>query len=111
MYIQFNYKNGSNPYVTTNNKGLFRMITKYYVNQTSENTFDIEGKLQLLTIKPLKSKYERNKAILEGFAREWQYNFSDFNYSYGELIAWQGFFTEYGKKYGLLKEFKENCIC
>lgn len=31
--------------------------------------------------------------------------------SYGELCDLQGFFEQNGKKLGLLREFRENCIC
>lgn len=31
--------------------------------------------------------------------------------SYGELADIQGFFERYGRKYGLLREFRENGIC
>ena len=46
----------------------------------------------------------RNKAI------EWQLNFNENNYSYGELFEWQNYFEKKARRYGLVKEFKENGI-
>lgn len=42
---------------------------------------------------------------------EWQNEFACHNYSYGELVEWQAYFGKMGKRYGLLKEFRENGIC
>lgn len=36
---------------------------------------------------------------------------ADINLSYRELSYIQGFFERVGKKYGLLREFRENAIC
>ena len=46
----------------------------------------------------------RNEAI------NWQSTFTDSNYSYSEIAYWQGYFTILAKRYGLVKEFKENGI-
>lgn len=112
MYVGFEFKDGSNPYIATSNKAFWKMLNKYYITQTSENTFEVEGKLELWSATPRKlSSYDRAQAILQSFAIEWQYKFSELNYSWGELAMWQSFFEEYGRKYGLLREFRENAIC
>lgn len=46
----------------------------------------------------------RQKAI------EWQLDFSNHNYSYLDLAQFKSEFCHLGKRYGLLKEFKENGI-
>lgn len=46
----------------------------------------------------------RNKAI------EWQLDFCNHNYSYGELACFEDYFSRLAKRYGLVKEFKENGI-
>lgn len=46
----------------------------------------------------------RNKAI------EWQLDFCNHNYSYGELAYYGDYFNKLGKRYGLIKEFKESGI-
>lgn len=44
------------------------------------------------------------------FAITWQYNFD--NYSYEELVEWQGFFEDLAKRFPELRdELKENGIC
>lgn len=57
------------------------------------------------------SKYYEKKAEIRQQAIEWQLNFSNNNYSWGELADFGEYFYKMGKRYGLLKEFKENGIC
>lgn len=108
-YTYFEFYDHRNPYITTNNKNLFEILRKYYYIQTGENSFYIEG-LREWNGKP-KYNRENNKMLLRAIAQQWQEDFTNFNYSYSELVDWQNFFEEYGKKYGLLKEFHENAIC
>lgn len=54
--------------------------------------------------------YSQKKEAARRKAREWQETFAEQNYSYAELVRWQRFFTHIGKKYGLLKEFRQNGI-
>lgn len=98
MYNHFEFMEG-NPYITMNNQALFKMICKYHLRFVGDECFYVEG---------LRKKAPK-KDILRDFAIEWQLDFANRNYSYGELLEWQGFFEEYGRKYGLLREFKENC--
>jgi len=56
--------------------------------------------------------YQERKADLKDKAIEWSNNQGNYpRWSYGELATIQDFFERNGKRYGLLKEFKENCIC
>jgi len=112
MYIHFDYKDGSNPYISTTNKNLFKMICKYYLTQTGEKAFKIEGKNEIWTSNPNKkmSAYQKRRFFLEEFAKNWQYNFADMRYDWQTIIEYTAFFEEYGKKYGLLREFRENGI-
>lgn len=57
------------------------------------------------------NEYQKNKIRIEEEARNWQLEFSDHNYSWGELAEWGDYFRKMGKRYGLLKEFRENGIC
>lgn len=54
--------------------------------------------------------YQKAKERIRNKAVEWQRDFCDQNYSYGELAYWQGYFERLARRYGLVKEFKENCI-
>ena len=55
------------------------------------------------------SYYEKRKAEVREEAIE--YSYSEEELSYGELAEKQDYFRRLGKRYGLLREFKENCIC
>ena len=57
------------------------------------------------------SKYYEYKARVRQEAIDWQLDFNNNNYSWGELAYWGDYFYKLGKRYGLLKEFKENGIC
>ena len=57
------------------------------------------------------NKYQEYKARARQKAIVWQLDFNNHNYSWGELLEYQTYFEKLGKRYGLLKEFKENCIC
>lgn len=54
--------------------------------------------------------YKKLKEKLRNEAIEWQNTISEFQLSYEELIEMQRYFERMGKKFGLLKEFKENGI-
>jgi hypothetical protein len=64
-----------------------------------------------LTIRELKQTYEYKKARAREKAMQWQREFGEHNYSYGELYEFGIYFEKLGKRYGLLKEFRENGIC
>ena len=55
--------------------------------------------------------YQQRKEEAREQAIEWQCNFEKSNYSWTELAAWGNHFEALGKRYGLLKEFRENGIC
>ena len=57
------------------------------------------------------SKYELAKNRAREKAVMWQLENCDKCLSYGELADWCEYFTKLGKRYGLLKEFRENGIC
>ncbi len=58
-----------------------------------------------------KQYYEKRKAEVRKEAIEWQADFCNHDYSYGEIADKQEYFRRLGKRYGLLREFKENAIC
>lgn len=106
MYTQFIYKNGSNPYIAKTGGELFRMLKKYDIENIGENTYFINGERET----PPRS-YNEIKEIIKDFAIEWSLNFCEYRYSWGELSYYQDFFETYGRRYGLLNEFRENAIC
>ena len=54
--------------------------------------------------------YQRAKERARNKAVEWQSGFCDQNYSYGELAYYGEYFSRLAKRYGLVREFKENGI-
>lgn len=55
-------------------------------------------------------KYQELKAQIRQKAIDWQASWEANNYSYGELSFYQNYFEKLGKRYGLLREFRENAI-
>lgn len=106
MWTHFEFANGSNPYISKTDSDRKWMLNHYDCEQISENGFLVHGE------RKVKCKtYEDWKEFFRDLAIEWQYKFGNFSYSYGELADWGDFFTTYGKRYGLLTEFRENGIC
>ena len=56
------------------------------------------------------NKYQELKEKARNEAMDFQASFIDNCYSYGELAEYTEYFTKLGKRYGLLKEFRENAI-
>ena len=54
--------------------------------------------------------YQRAKESARNKAIEWQNDFINHNYSYGELVYFGEYFERLAKRYGLVKEFRENGI-
>ena len=89
----------------------------YYKNKDgyklwNSDTFSPNTKnIEILDFKISGKNYREKQASLEDLAKEWQLYFCDFNWSYGELMIIQTYFYENAKRYGLLREFRENGIC
>ena len=56
------------------------------------------------------TNYELYKGRAREKAIQWQAEFNDHNYSWGELYEFGAYFERLGKQYGLIKEFRENGI-
>lgn len=54
--------------------------------------------------------YQQSKERARQEAIEWQINECDHNISYGELAEAGEHFYDIGRRYGLLREFRENGI-
>ena len=89
----------------------------YYKNKLGyklwdEDTFSPDTKnINILDLTIKGKTYKERKYFAEEIAKIWQNEFSSLNWSYNELAIMNEYFYKIGKKYGLLKEFKENCIC
>ena len=54
--------------------------------------------------------YEKAKERARNKTTEWQMDFDNHNYSYGELAYYGNYFERLAKRYGLVREFRENGI-
>lgn len=54
--------------------------------------------------------YAEKKEQIRQQAMDWQSDFCNHNYSYGELAFYSVYFEKMGRRYGLIKEFRENAI-
>ena len=61
-------------------------------------------------MKNTKTTYETRKEMARQKAIDWQDDFRNHNYSYEELSEFGYYFEKLGKRYGLLKEFRENGV-
>lgn len=57
-----------------------------------------------------KKSYKENKEAVREQAIEWQMEFSQNDHYMSECAYWNDYFAKLGKRYGLLKEFRENGI-
>lgn len=56
------------------------------------------------------SKYQNAKAAAREAAIDWQLSFVDSNYSWLDLATYSEKFEKLAKRYGLVREFRENGI-
>ena len=62
-------------------------------------------------MKNTKPTYETKKEMARQEAIDWQNDFCNHDYTYGKLAEFGYYFEKLGRRYGLLKEFRENGIC
>ena len=56
------------------------------------------------------SAYRKAQERVSSKAIEWQNDFDNHDYSYEELVCYGNYFERLAKRYGLVKEFRENGI-
>lgn len=56
------------------------------------------------------NEYQKRKEAARQEAIDWQADFGNHNYSYGELAFYSDYFEKKAKRYGLLKEFRNEGI-
>jgi hypothetical protein len=107
MFAHFTFKDGSNPYIATTEKSMFLMLEHYHVQVDSRpDMFTVTGS------RKAPATYAEKKDLLREFAIDYQSaDVGSSGESWGELASWESFFCNIGRKYGLLREFRENWIC
>lgn len=58
----------------------------------------------------LAGSYEDKKACIRNAGIDYLNSFSEISLSYGEIVTMQDYFTKMGRRFGLINEFRENCI-
>lgn len=84
------------------------LVQKFELGQIE---VEVLGKEREDKMKTTKTIYETKKEMARQEAIDWQNDFGNHNYSYGELAEFGEHFEKLGRRYGLLKEFRENGIC
>ena len=106
--IHFKFTNGSNPYILTNESILFKWFYNYVLEL---NKID-EGAIFVTATETTSRKtYQQAKANARLFAIDTQNIISESNFSYGEIADISDTLHAFGRRFGLVREFKENCIC
>ena len=54
--------------------------------------------------------YQNGKERAREKAKDWQLDLVNHSYAWSEMAEFAEYFTKIGKRYGLLKEFRENGI-
>ena len=103
-WYHFTYADGCNNYIAKTQDELRRMLFKYEYEQTGERNFHIIGRAK----KP--TTYAEKQNAFRDIAIKWQNDFYKWCYTWQDVAEYGEFFETYGKRYGLLKEFRENGI-
>ncbi|MBQ6630722.1 MAG: hypothetical protein IJH55_01130, partial [Romboutsia sp.] len=67
--------------------------------------------IEILDFKIRGNNYKERKASLRDIAIDYQLNFASLSWSYGELAEICDWLYKNARRYGLVKEFKENGVC
>ena len=90
--------------------GIFNNIS--YEDLVRDYGIEEDNILCYIPFKVSGKTYAQRKADLEAKAIDWSNRQGDYPaWSYGELTEIYDFFEVNSKRYGLLKEFRENAIC
>ena len=106
--IHIKFKDGSNPYILTNESILYKWLYNYdlELNKISEGAIFVAA-----TETTNRKTYQQSKEAARLFAIDAQNIISENNFSYGEIADISDTLQDLGRRFGLVREFKENCIC
>lgn len=103
--IHFEFFDHSNPYIAKTPEEAFRLFCKYDFIQAAAGMYKLTGKKI-----PARTYREKQETARE-LAIEFQNSFSDgCIYFWSDLSEYQDFFETIGRKYGLIREYRENGI-
>ena len=106
--IHITFTNGSNPYILINDSHLYKWLYNYDL----ELNKIFEGALFVTATETTSRKtYQQAKEAARLLAIDVQNIISESNFSYGEIADISDTLHALGRRFGLVREFKENCIC
>lgn len=106
MLVYFEFEDGSNPYVSKTIEETWHILCKYEHERTGAMSFRLYDEVK----HNFPIRREDKKAILQQIAQEWQNKWPEYRTDFEYDNYWAAFFGKYGKRYGLLREFRENAI-
>ena len=106
--IHIKFTDGSNPYILTNESHLFKWLYNYdlELDKITEGTFFVTA-----TETTRRKTYQKAQEAARLFAIDAQNEISENSFSYGEIADISDTLHALGSRFGLVREFKENCIC
>ena len=106
--LHITFTDGSNPYILTNESHLYKWLYNYdlELNKIAEGAFFVTA-----TETTRRKTYQQAKEAARLFAIDTQNIISESNFSYGEIADISDTLHALGSHFGLVREFKENCIC
>ena len=106
--IHIKFTDGSNPYILTDESQLYKWLYNYDLEL---NKID-EGAIFVTATETTGRKtYQEAKGAAKELAIDVQNIISESSFSYGEIADISDTLHALGSRFGLVREFKENCIC
>lgn len=106
IFIQFT--DGSNPYILINESHLYKWLYNYDL----ELDKIVYGAISVTATETTRQKtYQQAKEAARLFAIDVQNIISENNFSYGEIADISDTMHALCSRFGLVREFRENCIC
>ena len=106
--IQIKFTDGSNPYILTDESQLYKWLYNYdlELNKIDEGAFFVTA-----TETTSRKTYQQAKGAAKELAIDAQNIISESSFSYCEIVDISYTLYQLGRHFGLVREFKENCIC
>lgn len=94
-----------------NNKYYLKLTQLYFIQRLYPKEKRILNENTILCVNDTKMTYQQRKEKARQEAIDWQNDFGNHNYYWSEIADFGYHFYKLGKRYGLLREFRENGIC
>lgn len=111
MSYHIEFADHSNPYISFSGEDIHKWL-KYYELEpvTHAAPYDYVGFVATFRRSKLRT-YSDMKDAARNLAIDWQSDVASVTMSYQTLADWQQVFSDLGRRYGLMREFRDNGIC